>query len=175
MQTQVASESELIEVLRKKLSMHSSILIGIDGFMRSGKSRLAMKLSSELGGYRVSLDAYADSGSYKPHYVDKLLLDYFVEDVDKLKRKFPCVVIEGICLLEVMERVKRPVDSLVYVKRISQTGLWNDGFRLEDYVTNKAIRENEEGLRKSELDYHVTKGPHEKAELIFERTETNGA
>lgn len=175
MQTQVASESKLIEVLRKKLSMRPSILIGVDGFMGSGKSRLAMKLASELGGYRVSLDSYADPGSDKAHYVDKLLLDYFVEDVDKLKRKFPCVVIEGICLLEVMERVKGIVDSLVYVKRISQQGLWHDGFHLEDYVTNKAIKENEEGLRTSEFDYHVAKVPHEKAELIFERTETNGA
>ena len=175
MQTQVDSESGLIDVLRKKLSKGQSVLIGVDGFMGSGKSRLAMKLASVLGGYRISLDSYADPGSDEAHYVAKLLLEYFVDDVDKLKGKFPCIVIEGICLLEVMERAKRNLDTLVYVKRISEQGLWHDGFHLEDYVTNKAIKENEQGLHKSEFDYHVAKVPHEKAEIIFERTETNGA
>lgn len=98
-----------------------------------------------------------------------------MEDVDKLNGKFPCIVVEGICLLEVMERARRNLDTLVYVKRISEQGLWHDGFHLEDYVTNRAITENEQGLHKSEFDYHAAKVPHEKAEIIFERTETNGA
>jgi hypothetical protein len=98
-----------------------------------------------------------------------------VEDVDKLKGKFPCIVIEGICLIEVMEIARRNLDTLVYVKRISEQGLWHDGFHLEDYMTNKAMKENEHGLHKSEFDYHVAKLPHENAEIIFERTETKGA
>lgn len=134
-----------------------------------------MKLASALGGYRVSVDSYADSGSDEDGYVEKLFLEYFAEDIDKLKGRFSCIVIEGICLLEVMERVRKNLDILVYIKRISDQGLWHDGLHLEDYVTNKTIKENEKGLHKSEFDYHVAKASHEKAGIIFERTETNGA
>jgi len=175
MQILVDTENGLIDVLRKRLINAQTILIGIDGFMGSGKSRLAMKLASTLRGYRISLDSYIDTGSDEAHYIAKLLIEYFVEDVDKLKGKFPCIVIEGICLLEAMDKANRNLDVLVYEKRISMQGIWHDGFHLEDYMTNKAITENEQGLHKSEFDYHVEKMPHEKAEIVYERTETNGA
>jgi hypothetical protein len=59
----------------------------------------------------------------------------------------------------------------VYVKRLSNsTGIWHDGFHLEDYE-NDPSRPNGCELSKNELQYHSMTRPHERADVIFERRE----
>lgn len=132
-----------------------------------------MELSDVLNGIRVSLDCYVDPGSDSPNYLGKLKVKHLERDITKLKAKFDYIVIEGICLLEVLKVIFVSPDIRVYVKRTSEQGLWHDGFHLEDYVGDRAIKEHEKGLHKCEFKYHTEMLPHENADLIFERVEDN--
>ena len=132
-----------------------------------------MELADALDGMRVSLDCYVDLGSDSPSYLGKLKIKYLERDITRLKAKFGYVVIEGICLLEVLKAVSVAPDIRIYVKRISEQGLWHDGFHLEDYVGERTIKENEKGLHKCVFEYHTEMLPHENVDIIFERVEDN--
>jgi len=159
---------EITSVLRQRAGSASHV-VGVDGFMGSGKTTLAFELAELLAGIRVSLDAYADRNAQTEDYAAKIMQRYLVSDLRKLKAAFQFVVVEGICLLEVLSAVSEPPGSLVYVKRISATGLWHDGFHLEDYESNQSIAENQKGLHKSEFEYHSKWRPHEQAQVVYER------
>jgi hypothetical protein len=151
------------------------VIVCIDGFMGSGKSLLAMELAAKLDGMRVSLDCYADPESDSTSYPEKLKTEYLERDIAKLRSTYGYVVIEGICLLQVLRAVSVTPDIFVYVKRISEHGLWDDGFHLEDYINERAIKENEKGLHKCEFDYHAAILPHEGVDFIFEYVERNAS
>lgn len=168
----VQSIEELAKFTRNS-SKSLPIIVSIDGFMGSGKSSLAMELADALDGMRVSFDCYIDPGSNSPSYLEKLKIDHLERDIANLKAKFDYVVIEGICLLQVLNAISVAPDIRIYVKRISEQGLWHDGFHLEDYVDERAIKEKEEGLHKSEFEYHAELLPHKNTDLIFERIENN--
>ncbi|MBW8330313.1 MAG: AAA family ATPase [Thiobacillus sp.] len=146
-------------------------VVGVDGFMGSGKTKLAFELAESLGGIRISLDTYIDRDADAQDYPSKIMRDYLASDLQKLKGAFQFVVIEGICLLEVLAPISWVPDSLVYVKRISTAGLWHDGFHLEDFETNQSTVENQEGLHRSEFEYHSKWRPHERATVVYERVE----
>jgi len=147
-----------------------AMLLVLTGSWGAGKTALACELAELLGGIRVSLDSYAGlSYTETEDYVANIMQHYLVSDMRKLKVTFPFVVVEGICLLEVLAALSESPDSIIYVKRISAMGLWHDGYHLEDYETNQSIHENREGLHKSEFEYHAKWHPHEHAHVVFER------
>lgn len=162
-------EDDLLQDIESRLTSRRSFVIGIDGFMESGKSRFVMQLASELGGFRISFDSYLEPGSDEPHYIDKLHLKYLSEDLKKIREKFQIIVIEGICLLEVLDRIGFQLDYKLYVKRIGINGLWYDGDHLNDYMEGRAIQENGSSLHKSEFDYHAERLPHENVDYVYER------
>lgn len=160
---------DVVSVLHQRAGSACHV-VGVDGFMGAGKTALACELAELLGGIRVSLDSYAGlSYTETEDYVANIMQHYLVSDMRKLKVTFPFVVVEGICLLEVLAALSESPDSIIYVKRISAMGLWHDGYHLEDYETNQSIHENREGLHKSEFEYHAKWHPHEHAHLVFER------
>lgn len=161
---------EVMTALRHRAGT-TSHLVGIDGFMGSGKTKLAFALAESLGGIRVSLDAYIDRDVSAEDYAEKIMGPYLSSDLGKLKGAFQFVIVEGICLLQVLATVSLVPASLVYVKRISTAGLWHDGFHLEDFETDREIVENQEGLHRSEFEYHSKWRPHVRAEIIYERVE----
>jgi uridine kinase len=164
----------LVEALQPSLTSRG-YLIGVDGFMQAGKTTLAFELAEQLQGIRVSLDAFADRDMETEDYVQKIRVRYLASDLNKLRAAFPVVVTDGICLLQVLEAVSTAPDTLIYVKRISGVGLWNDGLHLEDYEAGDNVRQSTDGLRRSELEYHVKWRTHESANIFYERRERNGA
>ncbi len=141
-------------------------LIAIDGFMSSGKTTLAIQVAEELSGIRVGLDCYVESEREASDYVGLLRLTDLAEDLNKLRAAFDYVVIDGICMLEALESISVSPDLYVYVKRISQMGLWQDGFHLEDY---ESTGEECNFARQSELEYHASRRPHELAAIVYHR------
>lgn len=145
-------------------------LVGLDGFMNSGKTRLAFELSDLLDGIRVGLDSYVDPGIEGTEYVKRLRLDYLAKDLRKLTTKFPFVLVEGICLARAMAAQPIPVSLSVYVKRVSRVGIWHDEHHLEHFESGEDS--SAPYLRRSQLSYHAAMRPHEKANYVYERTET---
>lgn len=150
-------------------------LIGIDGFMKAGKTTLAFELAERLGGIRLSIDTFADRNVETEDYAEKVMMRYLSSDLTKLRAAFPFVVADGICLLQVLEAVPMAPDALIYVKRVSAVGLWHDGLHLEDYEADQSVRDSTHGFRRSEMEYHLKWRPHERAGLIYDRRECAGA
>jgi hypothetical protein len=169
-----AAQVSTVEAVASALSDRAGCanhVVGVDGFMGSGKTRLALELAESLGGVRICLDTYIDRDAVAQDYPSKIMRHYLASELRKLKGAFQFVVVEGICLLEVLALISVVPDSLVYVKRISTAGIWHDGFHLEDFETDKAMVENQEGLHRSEFEYHSKARPHEHATVIYERME----
>ena len=136
--------------------------------MGAGKTTLAFELAKQLSGIRVGLDCYVEKGAEASNYIELLRFDELRRDLEGLCVAFDFVVIDGICLLDAFDAIGVSLDMLVYVKRVSPMGIWQDGFHLEDF---EATGESGGWVQKSELDYHLSRRPHEIASLIYQRNE----
>jgi hypothetical protein len=152
--------------------------VGVDGTNGAGKSTLAATLSSKLGISHLNLDNFVvkKQGAFLAH----LKYDELKQRVSELDS----FVIEGVCLLSVLERIDIPVDCLVYVKRLCH-GLWADkdecdvAGNVEEYLgkekeTIRLIEASETtpetlGLAEEIIRYHDKCKPHQKADLFFTR------
>jgi hypothetical protein len=116
---EVSTVSELAELLP---SLNANpILIGIDGRDGAGKTTLAKALGQCTGAAVVSLDDFVakNRGSYVPH----LRTGDLREALSSAGRP---AIVEGVCLLAVLEALSLEPDLLVYVKRIRDDGYWYD-------------------------------------------------
>jgi hypothetical protein len=144
-------------------------IVAIDGFMGSGKTCLSFSLAAHLDAFRVGLDSYVHRDSEVQDYVEKLRLNHLARDLEKLQMRFTCVVVEGIRVLDVLQRVGHKPSTRVYVKRVSSVGIWHDGYHLEDYEDGSNVPED--WLHRDEFAYHVRRRPHLTAEITYERHE----
>ena len=133
---------------------------GGDGFTSAGKTTLADRLSVLLDADVVSTDDHVERQEGNRGYVDQLNLAGIKDSVEKSIRAKRRVILEGICLREVIAYSAIPTDSIVhvYVKQISKNSddnSWGDGDWLElfeqgDHVALEphlsAFRYHEEGL-----------------------------
>lgn len=182
MKTKVADADALIAALRARKACR----IGVDGIDGVGKSELSAIVASELGIPVIGLDDYVEKnrGSYVP-YIDYAAVTALVADS-------PNFVIEGVCLLDVLERLGVRLDSLVYIKRMS-SGIWADEDECEfPNGIEEAIRQSrrntelmlefearQEGrphtpgatdelcLGEEIMRYHAKHSPHELAEITY--------
>jgi hypothetical protein len=152
--------------------------IGVDGTNGAGKSTMAGALARALGLNHVNLDDYLvkKQGGFLDH------LKY--DDIKQKTSELGCFVIDGVCLLSVLEKIETPIDCLVYVKRMCH-GLWADEDEcevtgeVEDYIrkereTVRLIEGSETtpdtlGLAEEIIRYHDKYKPHRKAELFYTR------
>ena len=98
-----------------------SRLIGVDGMNGAGKSTLASCLSKELNCLHVDVDDHIDNNLGQ--YVSNIHYDAVQKQLDESK---DAVILEGVCLLAIIERLQRRLDLLIYIKRISDYGSWQD-------------------------------------------------
>ncbi len=149
--------------------------IGIDGLDGCGKSTLASELAGHTHFDVICLDDFLDKskGTYIKHI-----------DIDRVRdairgRK---VIVEGVCLLQVLSKADLKLDLSIYVQRI-RNGLWADEDWLglnqdvDEYleklrVDAEAISEEDESVPEEDLSteiirYHHEYHPHEKADLTF--------
>ena len=99
------SMGEVVERLR----MSNASLIALDGLPGAGKSRLAVRLSALLKVRSVHLDDYLVRNSVG--FVDHL-------DDGELRRALLVrpVIVEGVCMLDVLDRIGLRPDPLVYLQ-----------------------------------------------------------
>src|SRR5687768_6158367 len=119
----------LLADVQKALEPSRFMLIGIEGPMLAGKTHLADQLDEDLG---LSVPAlHVDDFRPKPipnlPYLGTLDLRELALDLYERRQDFPTtpVIIEGICLREVLERLGRKLDLAIYVKKLSPQGLWH--------------------------------------------------
>lgn len=169
---------------RSYLTVHSLLaplfssspdIIGIDGLDGCRKSSLAVRLSGHIGLKVVSLDRFLDKN--KGTYVEHIDLDNVRAEVQGNR-----AIIEGVCLLKVMQKAGLSIDLAIYVQRLHQ-GRWadEDWLGLEqdvdehlrrinqsaEWISGGSIESSDDGLVGEIIRYHHDFRPHEKADLTF--------
>ena len=125
--------SEIIQRIGILTTEKKLQLISVDGLSGSGKSFLSNKIV-EINNY-----TYIDiDGDYLiPNdglFIDFIKYEKLKADIFELVSNGERVVIDGICILKVLDRIGFKPDIRVYVKRI-HSQQWRDGKYL-DYSTN---------------------------------------
>ena len=121
----VSDLNELMTHLYGRLCAPGCLLIAVDGVHGAGKSTLAQTIGEKLGGRVISLDeGYLDkhTGAYR----ESIRYEVLQRDIERFKAEERVLVIEGICLLEVLDEVDVSPDVAIYLKRIDQHGFWVD-------------------------------------------------
>jgi hypothetical protein len=140
----------------------------IDGESGSGKSSLAMRLAKDFRAARISLDCYVRSG-ISGYYVDLLEHEYLKEDIQRFGNFFPVLIIEGICVQDVLQRYGLTWSAAIYVKKVSSNEMWHFGLNLDDFISDRPqpVKIPEPFI--SDFKYHAKYKPHQKAGFIYIR------
>lgn len=159
-------EAELISHLRS-VAVERACVIAIDGVDGAGKSTVAVRLAESLNcGTALDVDSFLEREQEK--YVGALRIDLLRQQVQQ--RDGGPVVLAGICMREVLDRIGLQADLHVYVKRMAVWG-WAD----EDEVEGLQIDEierllgSENALKRELKAYHSRFKPHLRADVTYER------
>ena len=173
------------------------LIISIDGKNGSGKSTLAKIISVELGFSHIELDSDRYLEKNKGKYVNYIFYDILKKDITELLEKQKSIVIEGICILQILEIIEIKPNIKIYVKRMSKDGnFWYDAklfnyskspdeiIKQEKNILQKFIRISSEieGITfnqtpiKDSLTYEIIRYHHKykpdlNADIIYERKE----
>lgn len=164
-------------------------VVGIDGIDGSGKSTLATALSEGLVCSHINLDDHIDKNLGQ--YVNYVHYPVVQEMIKAAKLS---IIIEGVCLLAIAERLQLNLDALIYVKRISSYGSWRDeddcavtedineflNRKKEDlnkfvhavaYIEGDDIPDDTSFPKLAEeiIRYHYFYRPHERADIVYKR------
>jgi hypothetical protein len=150
--------------------------IGIDGINGVRKSSVAEFLCQKFGLSTVHTDDFLERN--QGGYVNFLRYDELKSKLSSLGQ----FVVEGVCLLQVLERVGVRVDVVVYIKRY-HLGLWADErelnvplaqldefLRKEREIVELISGESDDGgphLSDDVVRYHSNYQPHARAQLLY--------
>ena len=164
--TIVSQAPTLAELIRKNYG--GAQVIGIDGFLLAGKTTLASQLAVMLDADVVSSDDYVEIQGGNKEYIDRLNLAGIKDSAEKSIHAGRRVILEGICLREIIARSEIPAHSIVhvYAKRISNSNLWHDGENLEDFNRGDHVIPCPEP-HLSAFRYHEKVCPHKSADFEF--------
>lgn len=162
----ITDYESLLKRLRK---VPLPVTVGLEGFTGSGKSYLAGELQRDLDACVVHTDEYVCGEDESAPYPSRLDYLRLLSDVDRAGCNSSLIIIEGICLRQVLCRGGLSASVFVYIKCLAQNGLWHEEIHLEDFKTGNEIVENREEPHLSDYTYHVIERPHERAEIIFQR------
>ena len=153
--------------LAKWISERPSRVIGIDGLPGSGKTCLSEELEHRLTGFtKIGLDDYYAEDIKTAEDVDRIRKNGFVESLnykqleeDILTCNKRNIVVEGVCLLSVAERINLNIDLLIYIKMSKKAdvrfGKKSSGTHHLDYLDYECKR------------YLASHEPHHKAHITF--------
>src|SRR5437879_5862476 len=124
---EVESIADLARAISPKIEGRLRPTIGIDGADGSGKTYLAHEIGATLNLPVVSLDDFVEKerGNYAKYirYSDLRAI---------VAQAHEGVIVEGICLLDVLNRLGLSADCLVYVKRCDGEGVWYEDDDYDD-------------------------------------------
>lgn len=105
--------------LFEKIRTEQCNIIGVDGTNGTRKTTVAGALAMELDLPLISLDNYLQKN--RGGFIEHLQYDELSNEI-KEHRTF---IVEGVCLLQALEKVDTHPDILLYLKRY-HLGLWAD-------------------------------------------------
>lgn len=168
-----------LQALQACEALPAAPVIGIDGVKGSGKTTLARYLATHMDAGLISLDAFLADRNVS--YEDRIERASLKEKILVLKMCGQALIVEGFCLLSVLEAIDVRPDLLVYVKRVWEDGRPFDADLLSDEVTEErmlgeiaewargmGIEDADPLLERDAVRYHKRVRPQEKAFYVYE-------
>ena len=166
-------EYTLISSIRD-LSLKSPSIISIDGVDGVGKSTLSCKIAEELSLPNIEIDTFVQE--QQDGYTKYIDYDRLGERIVQDRISNQMIVVEGICVQQVLKKMSLTPDVSVYVKVIDGYGFWMDQIRLfppgksaDEMINERKVKGFSLGHVEEIICYHYTFKPHENADYIFER------
>src|SRR5438094_1939695 len=100
-------------------SFRCPALVGVEGFTGSGKSKLSNDLARDLEAQVVHTDDNVAARDESLPYPDRLDYRRMATTIANAGSPNSLVILEGICLREIIQRLSLSPDLFVYVKRIA--------------------------------------------------------
>ena len=118
----IESVSKLVDALR---SISEPYTVAVDGASGAGKTHLASLLANQIGAAHLDLDDFVQrgQGAFVSAIDFQALRDRVAEQPDKL-------LISGVCMREVLDRLPLSASQHIYVMRMDATG-WADRAEIE--------------------------------------------
>jgi hypothetical protein len=141
-----------------------SKLLRFEGFDGVGKSGLARLVASRIGAEHIEGDKFAFKPEAPTPYPGCLRQAELDAAITAAVASGKPVILDAVCLDEVMPSSRWGRGFVVYVKRLSfnnQNPMWHHGFEIEDEVP-------EDEPHRGIVLYHQKSKPHERADLIIE-------
>jgi len=182
---------ELTKYIKSIMSVIQSGIISVDGKDGSGKTYVSDYLSKTLHLLHLELDKFIKEK--KDQYVDFIDYEKLVLAIKETPIGKDIIVIDGVCVLSVLQRLDIKPKCTIYVKRTNNTGYWYDEnyFNL-DSTPEKIIKNDDEETKKflelmnteyipnknetifhEIIKYHFDYKPHIKSDIIFENAFQN--
>lgn len=164
--------TKLAESLRSKIDPSAGALIGVDGAYGSGKSTLAEGVARQLGAIHVKVDQYTENNG-KP-YLQQLRYDDLRRALDEARAQKKPVIVDGVCLLGVLEQLGMSPNALVYVMKMDESGYWPDKNTCDPEridLTSPLLQPAGAALARDVAMYHQKHDPASKADHVFVRVE----
>jgi len=147
---------------------------------------------NKLDYVHINIDDYLEDNCGQ--FVEFLKIKEIKETISNTKK---AIIIEGVCLLAVIEKLRLDLGILIYIKRTSSFGMWHDEkecdvqIDIEEFIKNKnedlrRFAEAEASIEGRSFDpdenflpqlkeeiirYHYKYKPHRKADLIYKRVD----
>lgn len=160
---------ELIIALRNKLQDSKSI-VSIDGVDGVGKTTLSAKIAKELSLSIIELDDFVQEN--QDGYVNYIDYDRLLKKI--VSNKYS--VIEGICVLQVLNKIKIKPDVRVYIKVVDRYGFCNGQIKYyppdksaDEVINDRKAKGFSVGYEADVIHYHYSFKPHENSDFIFQR------
>ncbi len=120
-----------------------AFIVGIDGIDRAGKSTLSRYLAWQLGVSVVETDLFLTQG---PNGILYRYGELYSAIEYRLLRRQP-VIVEGVCLLALLDAIGLKADTLIYVTRTGNQGSL--------------------ALKRTLTEYRDTHSPEKSAHVIY--------
>jgi hypothetical protein len=169
-------KNALISRIKECLQSKQPLVVGIDGASGAGKTSFAKLLCNELNGKHIEVDSYLHQ--HRGEYVSHLRLEILRKDVAASVE--PVSLIEGVCLLDILERIQITLDVLIYVKRVDTAGIWVDQnlcdtsrslAKILEWLSHTESCAGKPGIANLDRElatYHHKFQPVERADIIVE-------
>lgn len=166
-------EYALIESI-ENLSLKSSGIVSIDGVDGVGKSTLACKIAEELSLPYIEIDTFVQE--QQGGYIDHIDYDRLSESIKQAIITNQVIILEGICVQQVLKKLDLNSNAKVYVRVMNNYGFWMDRIRFfppdksaDEMIAERKAKRFSLGHVEDIIQYHYTFKPHENADYIFER------
>ena len=184
---EVDNFDQLVALLSSHPLEAGCLVVSVDGGSGAGKTTLGDRLGEALGAKVIHIDDYVDKG--KGAYRQAVRYAALGRDIERLSGDVQVLIVEGNCLLQILEKVCISPKTRVYVKRLRLDGSWGEKSTCDHTLgrelmmlsqVNDTVRDQPEGgalaggesfgaiLDRELIDYHCVYEPSDTATYVYE-------